>query len=121
MQNEFDQLDKIVATIDYKSLFQLKNNAVFSLALHQILINKNRESPGSLNEKELCLFLSMHIENSGQSCSILGHLQEWFPEYQQQTVEALRYIGATKSSNLIQRAVVLLPKDNSRFFDQASV
>ena len=111
--------DKIVLEQDFDSLFQLKDNSDFSIALHEILINKYEKSTEKLNSTELNLFLCMHIENAGQADCILSFLQEWYPQYSKEVVNALHEIGAVKSSAIIRQAVALLPKDGSKFFDSS--
>lgn len=116
-KNQLRKRDKIVSEHDIDSLFLLKDNSDFSIALHEILINKYLKAPGNLNLKELNLFLCMYLENAGQADSILSFLQEWYPQYSKEVIIALNDIGAVKSSNLIRQAVDLLPKDGSWFFD----
>ena len=111
--------DKIVLEQDFDSLFQLKDNSDFSIALHEILINKYEKSLEKLNSTELNLFLCMHIENAGQADSILSFLQEWYSQYSKEVVNALNEIGAVKSSEVIRQAVELLPRDGSWFFDSS--
>ena len=65
------------------------------------------------------LLLSMHLENSGQSCGILGCLQEWFPQHLSHFENALREISAHKSADAIGQAIKLLPADGSWFYDSA--
>ena len=61
----------------------------------------------------------MHLENAGQSDSILAFLQEWFPQYQQRVVVALKRMGAAKSAKFIEQATALLPTDNQWFYEVA--
>ncbi len=116
IQNHLLKRDKIVKDQDIDSLFLLVDNSDFSIALHEILINKYEKSPDNLNLTELNLFLAMHLENAGQSDSILTFLQEWFPQYSDKVVNSLNEIGAIKSSEIIKQAVEILPKDGSCFF-----
>lgn len=113
-------IEEIVKSRDVESLYRLENNSAFSIALHQILINKYEEDPTKLNTHQMNLFLCMHLENSGQSCGILGCLQEWFPHYNDKFVKALREIKAPKSADAIEEAIRLLPKDGSWFFDSSN-
>ncbi len=46
-------------------------------------------------------------------------LQEWLPEHLDKFVNALREIDAPKSAGAIEKAIQLLPKDGSWFFDSA--
>lgn len=117
--NEFDLIDEIGQSKNYDSLYKLKNNAAFSIALHQILNNLYDENPILLNQHQLYLFLSMHIENSGQSSSILSCLQEWYPQYLDKFVLALKDINAPKCAKLIEKAIKLLPEDGSWFYKTA--
>lgn len=119
LKNQLMQRDKIVAEQDIDSLFLLKDNSDFSIALHKILINQYEKSPENLNSAELNLFLCMHLENAGQADSILSFLQEWYPQYSKEVVIALNNIGAIKSSELINQAVELLPKYGTCFFNNA--
>ena len=112
--------DKIVEEQDIDLLFQLNDNSDFSIALHEILINRYEKSPDNLNTIELNLFLAMHLENAGQADSILTFLQEWFPQYSDKVINSLNEIGAIKSSEIIRQAVEILPKDGSWFFNSAS-
>tara|TARA_R110000744_G_C19233761_1_gene548457 strand:- start:646 stop:945 length:300 start_codon:yes stop_codon:yes gene_type:complete len=59
----------------------------------------------------------MHLENAGQSETILTFLEEWFPDQREQVIISLTEIGAVKSAESIKLAVTLLPKDGSSFFD----
>jgi hypothetical protein len=62
----------------------------------------------------------MHLENAGQADSILTFLQEWFPEQNEKVIKALNEIGATKSSEIIKKAVELLPENGSWFFESSN-
>lgn len=117
--NEFDLIDAIGQSKNYKKLYELKNKAAFSIALHQILNNLYDENPKLLNKHQLNLFLSMHLENSGQSCSILSCLQEWYPQYLDKFVVALRDINAPKCADAIEKVIELLPEDGSWFYKTA--
>lgn len=119
LKNHLMQRDKIVAEQDIDSLFLLKDNSDFSIALHELLINQYEKAPEYLNSAGLNLFLCMHLENAGQADSILSFLQEWYPQYSKEVVIALHDIGAVKSSELISQAVELLPKDGTWFFESA--
>lgn len=103
MKNEIILRDKIVEKEDIESLFSLNDNSDFSIALYEILVNRNEKKPNSLNETELNLFLCMHLENAGQADSILTFLQEWFPEQKEKVIKSLNEIGATKSSEIIKK------------------
>jgi hypothetical protein len=81
IQNNLLKRDKIVEEQDIDSLFKLVDNADFSIALHEILVNRYEKSPDNLGPIELNLFLAMHLENAGQADSILTFLQEWYPQY----------------------------------------
>ena len=74
-------LDELVEKQNITGIFNLEDNSEFSTTLHQILVRKYDSNEDSLNEAQLNLFLCMHLENSGQSCSILSCLQEWFPQH----------------------------------------
>ncbi|SOU86787.1 DMP19 family protein [Tenacibaculum dicentrarchi] len=119
IKDELKERDRIVKDEDYKSLYSLNDDSDFSIALHQILINRHDKDSKSLNYIQLNLFLCMHIENAGQADSILSFLQEWFPEQKEQIIKSLNEIGATKSSGIIKQAVELIPKDNSWFFESS--
>ena len=108
--------DKIVKDHDMDSLFQLTDNADFSIALHEILNNQCDYNPDTLNFVQRVLFLCMHIENAGQADHILSFLQEEFPNYADETVKALYEIGAEKSAEIIKKAIELLPKNGTWFF-----
>lgn len=111
--------DKIVNDEDIEGLFSLKDNSDFSIALYEILVKRHDENPNLLNSKQLNLFLCMHLENAGQADSILSFLQEWFPEQKEQIIKSLNQIGAIKSAEIIKKAVELLPKNNSWFFENS--
>ena len=113
------EIEKIVSAEDFDSLYLLPDNSDFSIALHDILCNRYDKNPNSLNPVQLNLFLCMHIENACQADSILSFLQEWFPEYQQRVIEALKEIGANRSSDIIRKAIALLPDDNSWFYESS--
>ena len=119
MKNEICKRDKIVEDEDVESLYLLKYDSDFSIALHQILVNRYDKNSNSLNPIELNLFLCMHMENAGQADSILTFLQEWFPEQKEQIIKSLNEIGATKSSEIIERAIELLPENGSWFFESS--
>ena len=116
-ENEFQKIDRIVEQEDREQLFLLRDNAVFAIALHQILVNRYDNDPDSLDEVQMDLFLGMHLENAGQADSILAFLQEGFPEYKDRVVESLVRIEAPKSAEIIQQAIDLLPEDGSWFYD----
>ena len=113
-------IDEISQSKDGAKLFRLSDNSAFAIALHQILVKLYEENPNKLNEHQMNLFLSMHLENSGQSCGILGCLQEWFPQYINKFVFALREIKAPRSAEAIEKAINLLPRDGSLFFDSSN-
>jgi hypothetical protein len=120
IKNELIIRDKIVKNEDIESLFSLKDNSDFSIALFEILQKRNEKEPNSLNEIELNLFLCMNLENAGQADSILTFLQEWFPEQNEKVIKSLNEIGATKSSEIIKKAVQLLPENGSWFFESSN-
>ncbi|MCD8418814.1 DMP19 family protein [Tenacibaculum finnmarkense genomovar finnmarkense] len=120
MKKEISLRDKIVEKEDIESLFSLNDNSDFSIALYEILVKRNGKKPDSLNEIELNLFLCMHLENAGQADSILTFLQEWFPEQNEKVIKSLNEIGATKSSEIIKKAIELLPKNGSWFFESSN-
>lgn len=119
MKDELRQRDKIVQEQDIDALFSLKDNSDFSIALHEILINRYKNSKNILSPTQLNLFLCMHLENAGQADDIFCFLQDWFPNYSTEIVRALNEIGAIKSAELIQQAVELLSENGSSFFDVA--
>jgi len=112
-------LDTLVENDNMREVFSLKENSDFSTTLHQILVKKYDKDHKSLNELQLNLFLCMHLENSGQSCSILSCLQEWFPEHLDKFVNALNEINANKCADIIKKAINILPNDGSWFFDSS--
>ncbi|WP_299443016.1 hypothetical protein [uncultured Aquimarina sp.] len=119
MKYEMRKRDKIVNDEDIEGLFSLNDNSDFSIALHEILVNRNDKNPNSLNPIQLNLFLSMHLENAGQADSILTFLQEWFPDKEEQIIKSLNEIGAIKSSEIIKQAIDLLPKNRSWFYESS--
>jgi hypothetical protein len=120
IKNELIILDKIVKNEDIESLFSLKDNSDFSIALFEILQKRNEKEPNSLNEIELNLFLCMNLENAGQADSILTFLQEWFPEQNEKVIKSLNEIGASKSSEIIKKAIELLPENGTWFFESSN-
>ena len=119
IRDEIQKRDKIVNDEDIESLILLKDNSDFSIALHQILVNRYDKNSDSLNQIQLNLFLSMHLENASQADSILSFLQEWFPEYQEQVIKSLIEINAIKSAEIIKQAVKLLPNNGSWFYENS--
>ncbi|MBJ2176279.1 hypothetical protein JBL43_18655 [Aureibaculum sp. A20] len=119
MKDEIHKRDKIVSDEDMEGLFSLSDDSDFSIALHEILINRYAKNPDSLNPIQLNLFLCMHLENAGQADSILTFLQEWFPDKEQQIIKSLNEIGAIKSAKIIKQAVELLPQNGSWFFESS--
>jgi hypothetical protein len=119
-RNDLIKRDKIVEEQDIEALFNLRDNSDFSIALHEILVNKYEKSPNNLNSSELNLFLAIHLENTGQADSILTFLQEWFPQYSDKAVKSLEEIGALKSAEIIKQAIKILPADGSWFFETAN-
>ena len=119
IRNEINLRDKIVKEEDIEKLFSLNDNSDFSIALYEILVKRNKKKTNSLNEIELNLFLCMNLENAGQADSILTFLQEWFPKHNEKTIKSLNEIGATKSSEIIKKAIELLPENGSWFFDSS--
>jgi len=120
IKNQIRNRDKIVKEEDINGLFQLSDNDDFSIALYEILSNRCNFNPDTLNPTHRTLFLCMLLENAGQADHILGFLQEDFPKYADETINALNKIDATKSSEIIKQAVQLLPKDGSWFFETAN-
>ncbi|WP_233885897.1 DMP19 family protein [Tenacibaculum piscium] len=120
IKNELIIRDKIVENEDIESLFSLKDNSDFSIALFEILQKKNEKEPNYLNEIELNLFLCMNLENAGQADSILSFLQEWFPEQNEKVIKSLNEIGASKSSEIIKKAIELLPENGTWFFESSN-
>ncbi|WP_215047092.1 DMP19 family protein [Tenacibaculum dicentrarchi] len=120
IKNELIIRDKIVENEDIESLFSLKDNSDFSIALFEILQKRNEKEPNSLNEIELNLFLCMNLENAGQADSILTFLQEWFPEQNEKVIKSLNEIGASKSSEIIKKAIELLPENGTWFFESSN-
>ena len=120
IRNDLSNRDKIVEAQDINALFKLNDNSDFSIALHEILVNRYEKSTDNLNPIELNLFLAMHLENAGQADSILTFLQEWFPQYSEKVIHSLTEIGAIKSSKIIKQAVDILPKDGSWFFNSSN-
>ncbi len=112
--------DGIVARKDFSALFQLDDNAYFSIVLRGILLQMHDNNPDSLNSVQLNLLICMLLEDAGKADSILGFLQEDYPQYSDKVVHALNDIGAIKSSELIREAIELLPSDGSWFYDSAS-
>ncbi|MCX2745319.1 hypothetical protein OO013_15685 [Mangrovivirga sp. M17] len=102
-----------------EEVFLLTDNSDFSIALQEILVKRYSENPSSLNEVQLNLFLTMHLEDAGQADSILSFLQEEFPGYKERVIESLNEIGAIQSSKIIKQAVSLLPKDGSWFYENS--
>src|SRR5690606_7019636 len=90
IKNQIRQRDKIIENQDIEGLFTLTDNSDFSIALNEILNNKCNYKPDKLNLTERTLFLCMQIENAGQADSILGFLQEDFPEFSKETITALQ-------------------------------
>ncbi|BDC99112.1 DMP19 family protein [Persicobacter psychrovividus] len=119
MKRDLRKINEIVAKQDIGSLFNLHDNVDFSIALYEILVNRYDNDPESLNTEELNLLLCMHIENAGQADSILSFLQEWFPQYKERVIKALKEIGAVNSSKIVNRVNALLPKDESWFYDSS--
>ncbi|MCD8445365.1 DMP19 family protein [Tenacibaculum finnmarkense] len=120
IKNELIIRGKIVENEDIESLFSLKDNSDFSIALFEILQKRNEKEPNSLNEIELNLFLCMNLENAGQADSILSFLQEWFPEQNEKVIKSLNEIGASKSSEIIKKAIELLPENGTWFFESSN-
>ncbi|WP_165750308.1 DMP19 family protein [Cellulophaga sp. Z1A5H] len=119
MKDAIRDREKIVQEENIEKLFSLRDNSDFSIALYEILVNRHDKNPNSLNQIQLNLFLSMHMENAGQADSILSFLQERFPEHKEQIVKSLNEIGAIKSSKIIKQAIELLPENDSWFFDSS--
>ena len=120
IRNEISVRDKIIEKEDIEGLFSLNDNSDFSIALYEILVKRNEKETNSLNEIEHNLYLCMSLENAGQADSILTFLQEWFPNQNETTIKSLNEIGATKSSEIIKKAIELLPKNGSWFFDSSN-
>jgi hypothetical protein len=75
IKDHLHRRDKNVKDQDIEALFLLKDISDFSIALHEVLINRHEENPNSLNPAQLNLFLCMHLENAGQADHILSFLQ----------------------------------------------
>jgi len=109
--------ENIAKNQDFEGLFNLKDNDDFNIALFEILANKCDYNPSKLNSIQRNLFICMLLENSSQSDMILNFLQEDYPEYKIEVISALNEIGATKSAEIIKKAITLIPKDNTWFYD----
>ena len=119
MQLEVEAILKQMQSLspsDIPYLLKYYELAVSGLTVDEIISDENQDA---LNQSQLNLFLCMHLENSGQSSSILSFFQEWFPEHTNKVVEALKDIDAINSSTIIQKAIKLLPEDGSWFYDKA--
>ena len=119
INNELSLRDKIVKELDIDALFQLTDNGDFAIALMEILNNQCDYDPDTLNHVQKVLFLCIQLENAGQADSILGFLQEDYPDYTGEAVNALNEIGAIKSAEIIKQAIELLPKDGTWFYETA--
>jgi len=113
-------MDEVIKSGDLSKLFSLSDTVDFSIALMEMLSAKCDYDPELLNPTQRILFLCIQIENSGQADTILNFLQEDYPAYSQEVVEALKAIGATKSAYYIQEAIGLLPTNGESFFDHAT-
>ncbi|MDO5105455.1 hypothetical protein [Capnocytophaga sp.] len=100
-----------------ENIFLFKDNDDFSVALYKSLEEKCNYDLSVLNPVQKKLFLCMLLENFGQAESILAFLQENYPQYSNEVIDALREIGASKSADIIAQAVALLPADGTWFFD----
>jgi hypothetical protein len=111
--------EKIVENRDINAMFNLTWD--FNIALREILVNDCTESynPSNLNQVKRTLFLCIMLEDSGQADSILTFLQEEYPMYKNEVIVALHEIGASKSAEIITKAIELLPKDETWFYDIA--
>ena len=96
------------------SLFEIENVSDFNLELREVLIfNRpvgDEKFLANLNHPQRVLALCMLLEDYGQTDTILNFFDE-FPSYWDEAVKALAEVGAVKSSELIKRAIELLPKD----------
>ena len=119
IDEELSVRDKIVKEQNIDALFQLSDNGDFTIALMEILNNQCDYDPSTLNHVQRVLFLCIHLENAGQADSILGFLQEDYPDYTEEAVNALNEIGANKSAEIIKHAIELLPKDGTWFYETA--
>ena len=119
IKNQILIRDNIVNDKNIAALYQLNDNDDFSIALYEILSNECDYNPEKLNPTQRRLYLCMLIENSGQADHILGFLQEDYSNYAKEVVLSLKEIGAIKSSEIINKAIQLLPEDESWFFDSA--
>ena len=109
--------DKSQNLHEIANIFELTDNGDFTIALYEILSNQCDYNPDKLSSVQRVLFLCMLLEDAGQADHILSFLQEEFPDYADEAVEALTEIGATKSAEIIKQAIELLPKDGTWFFD----
>ena len=117
--NILARTDLLIAAEDIDGILALDDNAFIGIGLYGVYDKRYTANPALLNEVQLDLLLSMHLENAGQSDSILAFLQEWFPQYQQRVVVALERIGVVESAKYIEQAIALLPIDNQWFFEVA--
>ena len=119
MKKEIIHRDRIVQEQDIDGLFKLTDNSDFSIALSEILNNRCGYNPDKLNRTERILFLCMRLEDAGQADHILNFLQEEYPQWTHEVVNALKEIGAINSAEIIGKAIQILPENGSWFFDSA--
>ena len=96
------------------SLFEIENAGDFRLELSAVLKIYDREDCdekfiAGLNHPQRVLALCMMLEDCGQTGMIFNFFEE-FPSYVQESINALKEIGALKSAELIKQAWELQPK-----------
>ena len=113
-----DKVDKVK-----QSLFDIKDNADFSIELGNILKIYDSDIDNMQNLASMCyskkvLALCMMLEDCGQADTILEFFDE-YPNYIDETIGALEEIGAPKSAEIIRKAKKILPTNGLSFFDVA--
>lgn len=114
--------NEIVKNRDIERLFDLEDDSDFSIALREILENDCEEpyNPKNLNKVSMTLFLCMALENASQADSILCFLEDDYREYKNIISDMLYEIGAVNCSQLVMKAIEILPKNESSFYKTAS-
>ena len=114
-RKEIRNINQIIKDQDIEELFKCSDSGDFTIALFEILSNQFDGDPTKMNLVQQNLFLSIWLENYGQSDTIYTFLEEEYPSYSNEVINGLREIGALKSSEIIKQSVNLLHEKGSFF------
>ena len=105
-------MDAIIQDRDWEELFQLEDSGDFAMCLGSLiwtLAGPDNTPPEGHTQR--VLFLCIQVEDCTQCDSLWNFFDDGFAPYAQETVEALRELGAPKSAAALEQVLAALPED----------